>query len=114
MKTKLCILCEVSNGQSPGNIYYQDAEITVFDNILDWVPVMILFVPKQHISQKQLWADSILFPKIAKMAVDLGEKMCPDGYRLLSNFGLDGLQTQQHGHLHLLGGQRLGFYVNRD
>jgi diadenosine tetraphosphate (Ap4A) HIT family hydrolase len=37
--------------------------------------------------------------------------MCPDGYRLLSNFGNDALQTQEHAHLHVIGGTKLGLYV---
>ena len=44
--------------------------------------------------------------------MDMGNDICPDGFRLLSNFGNDGLQTQDHAHLHLLGGKRLGFYLN--
>ena len=112
MKDTICILCEVAHGRSPGKIHYQDTEISVFDNVLDWAPVMILFVPKAHISQSQLWQDKKFFNKISALAVDIGREMCPNGYRLLSNFGNDGLQTQEHGHLHLIGGKRLGFYVD--
>ena len=63
-------------------------------------------------SQDQLWQSKNLFHKISRLAVDIGKEMCPEGYRLLSNFGLHGLQTQDHAHLHLIGGKRLGFYVN--
>ena len=48
---------------------------------------------------------------IGKLAVRLGEEMCPNGYRIVSNFGQDALQTQFHGHIHLVGGDRLGLYV---
>jgi len=30
---------------------------------------------------------------------------------LVSNFGLDAMQTQQHGHVHILGGTFLGEYA---
>ena len=107
-----CILCEVAHGRAPGTIHYEDNDIAVFDNVLDWAPVMILFAPKEHISQNQLWQNKNLFHKISTIAVDMGNDICPDGFRLLSNFGNDGLQTQDHAHLHLLGGKRLGFYLN--
>ena len=107
-----CILCNVAHKRSPGTIHYEDDDISVFNNLLNWAPIMILFVPKTHMSQDALWQDQNLLPKIAKLAVQIGNKMCPDGYRLLSNFGLNGLQTQEHAHLHLLGGKSLGFYMN--
>jgi diadenosine tetraphosphate (Ap4A) HIT family hydrolase len=37
--------------------------------------------------------------------------MCPGGFRLLTNFGYDAMQSQEHGHLHILGGTFLGHYV---
>ena len=56
-----CILCEVAHGRAPGTIHYEDNDIAVFDNVLDWAPVMILFAPKEHISQNQLWQNKNLF-----------------------------------------------------
>ena len=35
----------------------------------------------------------------------------PGGFRLTSNFGYDAMQSQEHGHLHILGGTFLGHYV---
>ena len=32
-------------------------------------------------------------------------------FRLLTNFGYDAMQSQEHGHLHILGGTFLGHYV---
>ena len=72
---------------------------------------MLLIIPKQHMDQQQFWTSS-LFPRAAALAVRLGEEDCPGGYRLLSNMGRDGLQTQAHGHLHLIGGTALGHYVS--
>ena len=60
-----CILCEVAHGRAPGTIHYEDNDIAVFDNVLNWAPVMILFAPKEHISQNQLWQNKNLFHKIS-------------------------------------------------
>jgi diadenosine tetraphosphate (Ap4A) HIT family hydrolase len=45
------------------------------------------------------------------VAVTLGAMNCPNGFRILSNFGRDGLQSQSHGHLHVIGGTFLGEYA---
>ncbi len=34
-----------------------------------------------------------------------------NGFRILSNFGHDGMQSQSHGHLHVIGGANLGPYA---
>ena len=49
--------------------------------------------------------------RVGRKAVELGERFCPGGYRLLSNFGRDGLQSQEHGHVHVIGGVYLGPYA---
>ena len=51
--------------------------------------------------------------QMASLAVRMGQEHSPGGFRILSNFGQEALQTQQHGHLHVVGGSRLGRYVTR-
>ena len=82
----------------------------VIDNVLGWVPIMLLVMPKRHMTQGELWSHDLM-GKIGRTAVEMGERFCPNGYRLLSNFGHDGMQSQQHGHLHVLGGMYLGPYA---
>lgn len=89
---------------------YLDNDIIVIVNQLDWAPLMLLVMPKEHLSQMQMW-DSGLLPRLGRLAVDLGAMYAPNGFRILSNFGYDGLQSQSHGHLHVVGGAFLGHYV---
>jgi histidine triad (HIT) family protein len=103
-----CIFCEIIAGREPAEVWYEDEEYIVFRNRLRWVPIMLLVAPKVHLSQEDFWTD---FHRAAKLAVELGKKFAPGGFRLLSNFGHDALQTVSHGHLHLLGGTQLGLYV---
>ena len=106
-----CIFCEVIARRSPGNIRYEDEEVVVFDNKLDWVPVMLLVAPAAHRTQADMWNDPVLLGKVGELAVRFGRELSPNGYRLVSNFGDDALQTQEHAHLHIIGGARLGLYV---
>lgn len=80
----------------------------VFRNRLNWVPVMLLVVPKEHISQEDLWRR---MGRVGEVAVEMGATHCPNGFRLVSNFGHDGMQSIQHGHVHVLGGGFLGEYA---
>ena len=98
-------------GRLPGNIRYEDDEAVVFDNHLDWVPVMLMVVPRRHMTQDELWGSGPLMSKLSELAVQMGHDYAPNGFRVLSNFGDDALQTQPHGHLHVIGGQFLGRYV---
>ena len=105
-----CVFCDIIAGRESGTIRYEDDEILVFDNKLRWVPVMLLVVPKRHLTQAELWEDGTI-AKIGAVAVKVGRELCPGGFRLLSNFGPDAMQSQAHGHVHVFGGTHLGPYA---
>ena len=104
-----CVFCDIVAGRKPATVRYEE-EIIAIVNVLNWVPVMLLVMPKRHMGQQELWSDGML-ARVGKVAVEMGERYCPGGYRLLSNFGHDGLQSQEHGHVHVLGGIYLGPYA---
>ena len=113
MTLDYCTFCGIIEGRLTSRKAHEEDGILVFHNQLDWAPVMLLIVPKVHMSQAELWISDDLFPRMADLAVNLGHEFCPNGFRVLSNFGQDGLQTQTHGHLHVIGGRPLGLYMNR-
>ncbi len=71
---------------------------------------MLLAIPKVHMSQEQLW-NSPIMSQVASVATKVGKQECPNGHRLLSNFGHDAMQSVKHGHIHILGGIHLGPYA---
>ena len=111
MAVEDCVFCGIVERRLPAPIRYEDDELIVFDNRLTVVPVMLLIVPKRHLTQSELWSDGPLLSLIGPLAVRLGRRYAPEGFRVLSNFGEDGLQTVMHGHVHVIGGRRLGMYV---
>ena len=111
MGARYCTFCEIAEGRLAAHVRYDDGEVLVFDNHLDWVPVMLLVVPRRHLTQTELWNCDHLVSRMASLAVRMGEEHSPSGFRILSNFGRDALQTQDHGHLHVVGGIHLGRYV---
>ena len=110
MAQRPCVFCRIIARREPATIRYEDERVVVFDNRLRWVPVMLLVVPKEHMTQQEMWSNGLI-AHVGRVAVEMGRTYCPNGYRLLSNVGPDALQTQEHAHLHVLGGMPLGPYA---
>ena len=105
-----CIFCKIVADRSPARVRYLDEEIIVIVNKLTWVPLMLLVIPKKHMSQLEMWSSSLM-TRLGSVAVDMGCTFAVNGFRILSNFGPDGMQSQSHGHLHVIGGTHLGPYA---
>jgi histidine triad (HIT) family protein len=103
-----CTFCQIVARKEAADILYEDEDVVVFRNRLRWVPVMLLVVPREHIPQEELWRN---MGRVGEVAVQMGFTHCPNGFRVLSNFGFDGMQSQDHGHVHVLGGTFLGEYA---
>jgi len=103
-----CTFCQIIERKLPAQILYEDDEVIVFRNVLRWAPVMLLALPKRHMTQEELWQD---LGHVGEIAARMGREHCPNGFRLLSNFGRDAMQSQQHGHVHVVGGTWLGEYA---
>ena len=106
-----CTFCEIVAGRLPSRNVHEEDGILVFRNRLDWFPLQLLIVPTDHLTQEELWSSGDLLARMGKLAVKLAEESTTDGYRIVSNFGEDALQTQFHGHIHVVGGAHLGLYV---
>ena len=105
-----CVFCRISAGQEPAKYRYLDEDLMVIVNKLTWVPLMLLVMPRKHMTQMQVWSSDLLV-RMGNLAVDMGAMYAPNGFRILSNFGRDGMQSQSHGHLPVIGGADLGPYA---
>lgn len=80
-----------------------DSPVVCFRNRLKWERVMLLVVPRDYMTQEELWLDDVLQDAL-RLAVQVGEEHCPEGFRVLSNFGRGAHQSQLHGHIHVISG----------
>ena len=103
-----CTFCEIIAHREPAEILFEDDDVIVFRNRLRWLPVMLLSVPKKHLTQSELWQG---MGRVGEVAVQMGKEHCPNGFRLLSNFGYEAMQSQEHAHVHVIGGTFLGEYA---
>ena len=102
-----CVFCSIVAGDSEANWKVSpssESNIACFQNRLTWVRVMLLIVPTEHMTQLEFWTSDSL-RDAAEMAVEMGDTHCSsEGYRVISNFGLQAHQSQSHAHLHVISG----------
>jgi histidine triad (HIT) family protein len=102
-----CTFCSIVAGKAEANWETRpsgESAVACFHNRLNWVRVMLLVVPTQHMTQQEIWTSEVL-GEAAEMAVDMGDAHCSEeGYRIISNFGLQAHQSQLHAHIHVISG----------
>ena len=85
------------------------AEVIAFDDLNPQAPVHTLVIPKKHYSDI---ADNVPAETMGAMAHAIQEvakaKGLEDGFRVISNKGVNAGQTVMHFHMHVLGGKNLG------
>jgi histidine triad (HIT) family protein len=105
-----CLFCKIIKGEIPSSKVYEDEEILAFKDINPMAPVHILIIPKNHIDGADMLNDenSAVVSKIFAVASRLAkENSLDNGFRIVTNVGVNGGQTVRHLHFHLLGGKKL-------
>jgi histidine triad (HIT) family protein len=102
-----CTFCSIIEGGTEAKWESRptgDSLVSCFHNRLKWARVMLLIVPTQHLTQHELWSSDVLIDA-ARLALEMGDKHCgEEGYRAISNFGLQAHQSQPHAHIHIVSG----------
>ena len=100
----------IIEGKIPSTKVFENERILAIEDIHPVAPVHILIMPKKQIPNIQSMdkSDYPLLGEIVEVAQKIAEeKGIEDGYRLLTNNGLDAGQTVFHLHFHLIGGKVL-------
>jgi histidine triad (HIT) family protein len=106
-----CLFCSIISGKIPSTKVYEDDEILAFKDINPLARIHVLVIPKKHISgMNDITSENSeivakIFAKIPEITDILGIK--ESGYRVASNYGVDGCQSVKHLHFHILGGEKL-------
>ena len=106
-----CIFCKIITGEIPSKKIYEDDKVLAFYDISPEAPVHFLVVPKEHIvsaneiDEENCSIVSHIFLVINKIVRELN--IDESGYRVVNNCGVDGGQTVNHIHFHVLGAREL-------
>ncbi|MBR8828747.1 MAG: histidine triad nucleotide-binding protein [Gomphosphaeria aponina SAG 52.96 = DSM 107014] len=100
------IFGKIIRGEIPVDLVYEDDLTLAFKDINPQAPIHILVIPKKPISkldeatiEDQALLGHLLL-SVKKVAQQVG---LSNGYRVVCNNGVDGGQTVDHLHFHILG-----------
>ncbi len=105
-----CIFCKIVAGDIPSNKVYEDDTVLAFHDISPQAPVHVIVIPKTHISSAAeiTSENSAVVAHIFEVIASLAEKLgLEDGFRIINNCGVNGGQTVNHIHFHIIGGTKL-------
>lgn len=106
-----CLFCQIIAKTIPSQIVYEDDQLVAFKDINPVAPTHILLIPRKHLSglNEVTDADRDLLGHIQIQAARLAQQagIAENGYRLVTNCGVEGGQTIEHLHYHLLGGRSM-------
>lgn len=111
----MCVFCSIISGEIPAKKVFENENFIVIKDIEPKAKQHYLAITKKHfkllsemdgVGEKML-AD--IFKTLPKISESLG---LDGGYRLIINQGEDGGQSVPHLHVHILGGEPLGWTPN--
>ena len=114
MYDKNNIFAKIIRGEIPCDKVYEDEEVLFFNDINPIAKLHVLGIPKSpcvdfsdFLSKNNPADVSNFFKKVDLVIEKLGIKK--DGYKIVSNSGVNGGQEVPHFHIHILGGERVLF-----
>ena len=116
------IFAKILRKEIPNDTVIETDLSLAFKDINPMAPVHVLVIPKgpyvnyDHFVSNASNEEILDFNNTVKEVIkkfDLDPERNGDGYRLIANTGLNGVQEVPHLHFHILGGRNMGFMVSR-
>ena len=116
------IFAKILRKEIPNDTVIETDFSLAFNDINPVAPVHILVIPKgpyvnyDHFVSNASNEEILDFNNTVKEVIkkfDLDPVRNGNGYRLIANTGLNGVQEVPHLHFHILGGRNMGFMVAR-
>ncbi len=108
----MCIFCKIISGNIPNKTILENENFLAFEDINPQAKIHTIIIPKVHIQSFNEMTPNIMSEMtefIQEVTLTLGVKS--DGYRLITNIGINGGQEVEHMHFHILAGEKLGSLV---
>lgn len=108
-----CLFCAIVRGEIPADIVLRDDEFIAFRDIDPKAPVHILVIPREHhaTAAELTAADAAAAGRLLRTAAEVAQQsqIADSGYRIVLNTGVEGGQSVNHVHAHVLGGRQMGW-----
>lgn len=109
-----CLFCKIVAGEIPATVVHRTARTLAFRDINPQAGTHVLVVPTDHYEDALTLAseapDLLAEVLTAGGEVAKAEGITESGFRFVFNTGPDAGRTVFHAHLHVLGGEQLGFF----
>ena len=116
------IFAKILRKEIPNDTVIETNLSLAFKDINPVAPVHVLVIPKgpyvnydhfvSNATNEEILDFNITVKEVIKK-FDLDPERNGNGYRLIANTGLNGVQEVPHLHFHILGGRNMGFMVSR-
>lgn len=95
----------------PATIEHEDGQCIAIRDIDPQAPTHILVIPKKPIARISETSedDGALLGHLILVAGKLGNKLGPDGFRIVINNGQNGGEAVPHLHVHVLAGRQMAW-----
>ena len=116
------IFAKILRKEIPNDTVIETDLSLAFKDINPVAPVHVLVIPKgpyvnyDHFVSNASNEEILDFNNTVKEVIkkfDLDPERNGNGYRLIANTGLNGVQEVPHLHFHILGGRNMGFMVSK-
>lgn len=109
-----CVFCRIVSREIPAKEVARTDDLVAFHDLNPQAPIHVLVVPAQHLvnaAAADNEAGERVLGRALRFAVQVAAKLglAEAGYRLVLNNGLNGGQSVDHLHVHLLGGRRMSW-----
>jgi histidine triad (HIT) family protein len=107
-----CIFCKIVAGEIPARILAKTDHALAFADLNPQAPTHALVIPLRHVEHLGEFVDSATAEEVHDLfllASTIGREVTGNGYRVVTNEGVDGGQTVYHLHLHVLAGRAMGW-----
>ena len=106
-----CIFCRIASGEIGAAFVAESERAVAFRDVSPQARVHVLVVPREHVASLAEAQDPSLLGELMAMASDVArtEGIAESGFRTVINTGPDGGQSVDHLHLHVLGGEPMGW-----
>jgi diadenosine tetraphosphate (Ap4A) HIT family hydrolase len=112
------VFARILRGEIPCKKVYENDHVLAFHDIAPQAPVHVLVIPKgAYVSLDDFTANATAEEQAAflKAVGDVARQLgvAGDGYRVLSNCGVNGNQEVPHLHFHIFAGRHLGRMIGK-
>ena len=108
----MCVFCEIIKGNIPSKKEFENDNFVIINDVNPLAKHHYLAIPKNHyklLSEMDNNDKSVLMEMFSTIPTLKDKLGLDNGYRLIINQGDDAGQTVPHLHIHIIGGEKLGW-----